>query len=303
MTPKFLKDRWLNEDVYPALREIRRVLENGGTLRKEHSPFGIMDNNIVDFRGLDLSKRQISKIKIENADLSHSILHSSWIEKSIFENVIFDKVDFTEISDKGNLFKKVSFFTCKFNRAGLGYNGSLYLDCIFDYSSFERTSFIRVEYNGCKFINCKLKGIDFNASSFENCSFVGKLENVWFRGGYGYPNDEKEFGKAKKNQMENVSFVEATLEGVNFSNECDLSTVKLPQTGSYLIFNDWAKRLEHLKAIITGWPPSQKKEAEIFVNSYLVHAKTQNWFLINIEEIQQDFGIDVASNIIIALNN
>ena len=303
MMLKYLKSRWFeNQDTCSALAKIKQISEDGGTLKKEYSPFGVIDNNLADFRGLDLSKQQIKKLKIENADLSYSNFQSSWIEKSVFSNVKIEKVDLSEISDRGNLFKEAFIMSCNFNKAVLGYGGSQYLDCIIDSSSFVRTGFIRGEYNSCHFINCKLKGADFSASSFENCSFDGKLTDVWFRGGYGYPNDENEFGKAKKNQMKNVSFEKAILEGVNFSNECDLSSIKLPKTGNYQLFYNWAGKLERLKTIISDWPASQKNEAEIFVNSYLVHAKTQDWFLINIEEIQRDFGVDVAGNIIIALN-
>jgi hypothetical protein len=303
MSPKFLKSRWFeSQEASSALGRIKQILNSGGILKKEHTPFGVIENSLSDFRGLDLNGLKIKGFKTENSDFSNSNFNNSWIEKSTFINVKFDRVDFTEISDSGNLFNKATFFNCNFNKAGIGYEGSQYLNCIFDNSIFTKAVFIRSEFNNSQFINCKLKGVDFNASSFEKCIFIGKLDAVWFRGGYSLSSDIKEFGKAKKNQMLDVSFEKAILEGVNFSNECDLSRVTPPVTGNYQIFNDWKDRLEYLKTKIADWPVSQKKEAEIFANSYLVHAKTQDWFLINIEEIQQEFGIDVATNIIITLN-
>lgn len=303
MTVKYLKNRWTeNEEARLAFDKILHVSKKGGILKNDFTPFGNTENDYPDFRGIDLSEQRIIKLKIEKADLSHSSFNNSWIEKSTFNNIIFEKVDFAEITDKGNSFKDVSFVNCKFNKAGLGYEGSHYMNCSFENGNFSKTVFIRNIFQGCSFKDCKLKGVDFNASFFEDCKFHGKLEDVWFRGGYAFPSDIKEFGEAKKNQMKNVSFEEAILKGVNFSNDCDLSKVLTPKTGNYQIFDNWANRLSYLKTKIVDWSAPERKEAEIFANSYLAHAKTQDWFLLNIEEIQQDFGVDVASNIIITLN-
>lgn len=303
MTIRYLKNRWLeNENAHLALNEIFQILKNGGVLKEEHTPFGKMENGYADFRGIDLSSQKIVKLEIEKADLSHSSFYGSWIEKSILKDVFFEKTGFEEISDKGNLFENISFINCKFNKAGLGYDGSQFVNCKFERTGFTGAVFIRSEFQGCVFDCCKLNGVDFNASSFEECSFIGKLDGVWFRGKYPLASNVKEFGEAIKNQMKNVSFEEAILEGVNFSNECDLSNVQIPKTGRYQIFDNWASRLKKLKTKIGGWPMLQRMEAEIFTDSYLVHAKTQDWFLINIEEIEQGFGVDVAQNIITVLN-
>jgi len=303
MNYKILKNRWIRDNnAKEALDEIKLLFRNGGMLKNEHSPFGLTKDGLIDFRGIDLRQEKIKKIKIKNIDFSHSQFSNAWIEKSVFEKVNFENVDFTEISEHGNLFQNVKFSNCKFNKAGIGYEGSQYLNCLIEKSSFSRTVFIRGEFVNTQFIDCKLKGVDFYASSFEDCSFIGRLEDVWFRGGYAYPSDDANFGKAKKNHMRNVSFSGAILEGVNFSNGCDLSTVQLPISNNYMLFNNWKKRLEHLKEVIQKWSTSQRKEADIFTNSFLVHAKTQDWFIVNIEELHRDFGVDVASNIIIELN-
>lgn len=302
MTLRTLKSRWFeNNDAKKALDGIKLIFKNGGMLKNEHSPFGLTEDGLIDFRGIDLRQQQIKKINVQNIDLSQSQFVNSWIEDSVFENANFENVDFSEMSEHGNQFHKVRFSNCKFNYAAIGYKGSQYEDCLFEKSNFTKAIFTRGEFTKSQLIDCKLKGIDFNASSFENCSFVGKLEDVWFRGGYAYPSDNTNFGKAKKNQMKNVSFSNAILEGVNFSNGCDLSTVQLPSTNNYILFDNWKKRLEHLKKVIKEWAAPQREEAEIFSNTFLIHARTQDWFIINIEELQRDFGVDAASNIIIEL--
>lgn len=303
MILNFLENRWLEDsNVKETLNKITRLFQHGGTLKKEYSPFGLTESGLNDFRGLNFSRQIMKKVNVENADLSHCCYINSRIEKSIFKNVIFNKVDFTDITDKGNLFENVKFSNCKFNLAGLGYDGSQFINCIFEKVNFTRTIFVRNEFIKSQFIDCKFKGVDFNASSFENCSFKGKLEDVWFRGGYAYPSGNEDFGKAKKNEMKNVSFAEATLIGATFSNLCDLSTIILPKTGNYLIFNDWMARLDRLEKVIKQWPMSERMEAEIFTRSYLIHANAQNWMILNIDELQEDFGVNVGSNIIIELN-
>ena len=303
MTIKQLKNRWSeSQENHSAYIKILKRLKRGGILKKQYSPFGTTENDYTDFRGLDLSKRLIKKIRVENADFSHSNFYGAWIEKATFINVIFNKVDFTEITDKGNQFNKVEFLNCKFNRAGMGYNGSQFIDCLIENSSFIRTAFTRNEFINTQFKNNNLKEVDFNASSFDNCTFVGKLEDVWFRGGYPLSSDIKMFGKAKKNIMKNVSFEKAILKGVDFTNDCDLSTIKLPLTGNYLIYKKWDYKLEVLKNKIIEFPENQRKEAKIFVDSELVHSKTQDSSLLNIDDLRQEFGVDLANNILDVLN-
>jgi fluoroquinolone resistance protein len=205
------------------------------------------------------------------------------------------------MSPNTNDFNNCLFLNSDFSFAAIGYRGSKYVDCVFDKCNFKKAIFIRAEFMRCKFIDCKLKGVDFNASSFEECAFVGKLEDVWFRGGFALASDIEDFGEAKKNRMKNVSFEDAHLYGLTFSNDCDLSTVTLPSDGKYFLFNNWRQRLEKLKKEVNNWPQIQRREGEIFANSCLVHAKTQNWYLLGFDDIQKDYGLEVAKRIIATL--
>lgn len=299
MRIKNLKNRWrANSD---ALNNILNTAENGGYIGKRHSPFEALTNDKNDLRGIDLSQKLIKNLSVENSDLSFSNFRSSRIENSVFKQIVFEKTDFSEISDVGNLFDNCLFLSCKFKNAGIGFDGSIYSNCLFKSSSFVNTVFIRSRFSSTKFINCKIDNIDFNASSFENCNFTGKLENVWFRGGFALASDKKEFGEPLENLMKNVSFENSVLVGVNFSNGCDLSTITLPKKGNYQLFKNWLEKLKYLENSIVKWDKSEKIEAEIFVRSYMVHAKNQNHFLINVEEIRDEFGIELASKIIEAL--
>lgn len=293
-----IKNRWTKDPIGKlALNKIFKIIKKGGKLKKTYSPYADIDN-LTDFRGINLNQIKINNLKVTDADFTESSFSSSFISKSIFQNITFDKVDFTDFSDNGNKYDACLFSRCKLQKSAIGYQGSKYINCTFESCNFSGAVFIRGEFDNCQFLNCNLKNIDFNASSFINCIFKGKLEGVWFRGGYCFEDDRKEFGKPRKNKMSNVSFEDATLLGVNFSNDCDLSSVKLPLEGKYKLFDNWNYRLERLSEAIENWPQQKREEADIFVSSHLVHAKKQKWFILNIEEMLDDFGKEVTSEMI-----
>lgn len=299
MLDKKFENRWIGSlTAKTALKDIMQLFKHGGNIKNENSPFNILNNKLLDFRGLQLNNIKISNANIINSDLSYSNFKFTRIEHSTFNNVIFERVEFCEFSDYGNQFINCHFGKCKFKGSVIGYEGTKFINCSFVNSNFEKTLFIRGEFLNCIFNACRLNRLDFNASSFENCIFYGKLDNVWFRGGYPFHSDIKEFGLAKKNQMKNVSFEKADLIDVTFSNECDLSSIIVPNNGKYFVFNNWDQRLLKLKNSVTNWPEKQKKEAEIFANSYLVHSKTQDWYIINTDDVVRYCGEDLATKII-----
>ena len=298
MIPKILESRWFVDSAVYARQRIIELIASGRSLNASHSPFDRTEDGRTDFRGIDLRNLEINGILTENADFSFSKFNSSWIKGSRFKGVKFENCDFSEISDFENEYTDVEFSKSKFHRAALGYKGSSFTQCRFDYTAFSQAVFIRGEFDHCIFSNCKLKGCDFNASSFESCKFIGKLDSVWFRGGFALGSDELHFGKPKKNRMKNVSFEDAELVGVTFSNNCDLSTIKLPEQGIYHLFDHWNERLHWVRSSIDKWPKDQRDKVDLFVYVHSVHSKTQDWYLLNEEEIQHEYGQTVGKSII-----
>ncbi len=186
--------------------------------------------------------------------------------------------------------------------AAIGHKGTSYHDCVFDRTDFRKAMFIRAEFDKCMFRNTKSKGIDFNASSFVNCSFHGKLEDVWFRGTFPLRDMMAEFGFPRKNQMENINFEEASLWSVTFSNDCDLSTIVMPSSGEYRKYCNWEKRLVALDKKASELTAEDRKEAKVFASSHLVHARDQDWFILNCEEIIEEFGEQLGRWIIETLD-
>lgn len=266
----------------------------------DHTPFGRLDNDLIDFRGYPAHRILVKDVVLKDIDLSHADFSNAWLESSRFENCLFEKTDFTDSSDHGDTFDHCVFEKCKFKLAVLGYDGSIFRNCIFKECGFQRTNFIRTEFVNTDFVNCRLNGVDFNASSFENCRFEGLLEDVWFRGTFPSESQIKDFGQPKINKMENVSFENADLFGLTISDGCDLSTVRLKDNGKYSKFDKWLKRLQFLEKAVATWDdPYAKKEAEGFTWVSMVHAKKQDWDILNVADLEKQYGgVETARKII-----
>lgn len=302
MSQNKLIERWeLDTDLQYTSNQINRLLTKGGKLTSKSIPLDLIDSKL-DVRGLTLRGSIIKKLDVQQANFSFSSFSKCWIEKSTFDNCYFEKVDFSHFSDHNNVYHSCVFKDCKFNYAALGYDGTKFLTCTFENCTFTKMIFSRPEFVDVTFKNCRIKALDFNASSFENCSFEGELNDVWFRGDFPLQSDYIIFGKPKKNEMKDVSFEGADFRDLTFSDYCDLSTVKMKKSDIYYKFNQWKERLLFLKSNIHDWPEKDKKEANIFVSIYMVHAQKQEWYIINIEDIERDYGKDIAFKIVNKLN-
>lgn len=304
MKKNMFSDRWFEDrNIEKQYKKLISFFSKGGVLNINKTPFYVTDAGYSDFRGIELTSKKVYKTKIEKIDFSYSSFQNACLEDSLFSDVVFYNTNFANLTEKKNTFYNTKFEKCNFLDAGIGYEGTVFNNCIFRNSDFKKAVFIRGEFNNTKFIDCDFRGIDFCASSFENCSFGGKLINVWFRGSYELESDVKNFGEARKNTMKNVSFENAVLEGVEFTNNCDLSTIIMPKNGNYKLYKNWKNRLQMLKNQIYNWPSERKSEAEIFVNSFLLHAENQDWVLLNLDELDIEFGFKLTRDIISVLEN
>lgn len=133
--------------------------------------------------------------------------------------------------------------------------------------------------------------MDFQASSFEHCAFIGKVENVWFRGGFPTDSLRREFGHAKPNIILDVSFENAILHDVTFSDNCDLSTIVLPRQGRYVFFDNWDKQLNIIKKKgITHQSATTKDIIISFVEKYKVHSDSQRYYILNTEDLLKEYS-------------
>jgi len=159
---------------------------------------------MIDFRGLPANASTLSGCSFVNCDLSGAVFASAWLEDCHFDNTRLDRADLSDISDQGNSFGRCPFCNTRFVKAAIGYKGSKFLGCRLVKANFRGAVFVRAEFDDCAFSECGLKGVDFNASCFRNCSFEGPLNDVWFRGGFPLASDVTECGEPQTNCMRNT---------------------------------------------------------------------------------------------------
>lgn len=266
------------------------------------SPFGVFEGRI-DLRGLSLPRGIIvRKANLENVDLSNCSLNGAWIESSSFSNVLFNETSLKEVADHGNIFINCDFIGTDFRQAALGYRGSRYNGVKFIECDFRKAAFIRAEFNDTEFVECRLEGVDFNASSFVSCNFRGIIKEVWFRGGYGLPHLEEQFGVARKNEMKNVSFLHATLDGVTFSDNCELSSITLPHDSTCIRVQDWPQRLIRILDQFESNVDEVSREVVLFSKAHMIHAEKQPVYILSKQDLIKEYGVEAANIILKSLN-
>ena len=262
--------------------------------KKELSPnhkeaFSLDSQGYVNLRGQIM--KSIKHIrKFVKCDFSNSAFMISntiyWIKNKTFIDCIFLETTFNALAEHGNKFYNCVFEDINFKNVILGYDSSCYNNCTFKRVKFG--AFIKPQFKDCKFVDCDFYNVDLQASSFEHCEFVGKLENVWFRGGFPTDSLKKEFGFAKPNRMLNVSFEKAILNDITFSDNCDLSTIILPKQGQYLFFDNWNEQLNKILAKgTTNQPIKIADDIASFVAIYKVHSENQKYYILNMEEYSE----------------
>lgn len=155
-----------------------------------------------------------------------------------FSNVVFDKCLFSKSKLRHIRLFSCSFTDCDFDRVDLrdfafGASTGLFQNCRFSKCDLRGQDFASPRFELCLFDNCKLKKISFNDSTFSQCKFVGKLEDVSFNGIYRRQPTTYQ-------PLDHVDFSEASFgEFVSFHNHCDLSTCIPPQGASFdsLLYN------------------------------------------------------------------
>jgi uncharacterized protein YjbI with pentapeptide repeats len=266
------------------------------------SPFGLFEGRL-DLRGLRMPPPvRIVAVPLKGVDLGSAELTPPWMEHCLLEDVRFNAASLDGLSDQGNRFERCRFVGTSLVGAHLGYQGSQYYGCTFERCNFHKGGGIRAEFYGCRFADCRLKGMDFQASVFEDCVFEGLLEDVWFRGAYEYPEDERKYGTPKKNRMTNVSFAKARLDLCDFTNDCDHSTVTMPESGEYRRYDRWSKRLVRLQVQAERWDEPARSEGQLFVKVQMPHARTQEWMILGLAELQAHIAPYAAREIVRSLD-
>jgi fluoroquinolone resistance protein len=226
---------------------------------------------------------------LKNCDLSWSDLRQWEVEGCIFDGVAFSEANLGEWRDRRTTFTRCRFDRTRFVGSGLGYQGSRYIGCHFLAVDFRKVVFARPEFLDCIFENCRFNGVDFFASSFARCRFVGEIRDAWFRGGYPHPDDEADYGPAPGNRMEDVDFSEASLRWVSFSDGCDLTTCKLPAHPMTVRYEGWPQVLTYTANHLESLPEAERPTAKRFIDADMVDAgRGQADYVLNFEDLAEE---------------
>lgn len=208
-------------------------------LNLSSAPFGWTDGGYRDFRGAPINLyRKVLGRRFMKCDLSEADFSNIELKGLEFADCRFTSTNFTSTNDKGNQFVGCIFMKCSFRDAYLGMRPrrrsepSRYEDCVFRENNFARALFRNAIFRRTVFEDNRTKGVDFCASGFWDCRFVGLVEDVWFRGGYPHPDDYKDFGAPFESGLHRVDFSQARLAMLTISDGCALEDIELPADGS-----------------------------------------------------------------------
>lgn len=285
MNRKF-SERWQNGAALSYVQYLIEAPKLGHPVRDFISPLGLTEAGKQDFRGLTLPRNiRCTNYRFENADLSHAVLEHVTTSGWVISGCDFEGASLRETIPWGSTFVACNFTRASFHGGGLGFKGGRYEHCVFDRANFTNALFDRPEFDDCEFRNCKLNACDFNAASFEDCRFSGLVENVWFRGTYGPFSATS--GPARPNLMRNVSFENADLRDLTFSEWCDLSTITLPRQGRYTLVPDLTAKMTALDEAAVAWPTTIIKEIDAFREIFRRQAERQDWYLFRHDDLSR----------------
>src|SRR5260370_23178393 len=155
---------------------------------------GVTEIRGVNWRSLDFSSSQLPGLRLFGCNIS---------------DCVFDECRFHDLRAWGTSFSNVSFRSADLHGAVLGgvQDGrrNIFKNVNFTFTDLRKTVYVAAEFSGCKFKNARLDKVDFQSSTFENCSFEGELREVIF---YGKGFKEDSF---RRNQMNGLDFSHAKL--------------------------------------------------------------------------------------------
>lgn len=291
-------DRWKNGVGKEFADHLLKWGRSGNGLVVSESPFGETEEGLLDLRGLNFGQRvELLRVEFKPADLSKAQFREARIGLCTFTDSLWKAADLRGFVESGSKYCNCQFINCSIRGAIVGHRGSQFALCKFLKCNFNRASFIRPQFDDCVFDSNNLSGCDFFGSSFERCEFKGLVKDVWFRGGFPLLDFEAKYGTPRPNKMLNVSFENANLIEITYSDNCNLSSVKIPSAGQFALLSDWLNRLLELEKQSESWPDSERKDAHFFVKICKNHAEHQDWFLLNKDDLRRYCNTDKVDRI------
>jgi uncharacterized protein YjbI with pentapeptide repeats len=268
-------------------REILKRLTSGKSLKE----LNLADyDGRVDLRGLTLQEKQVivRGARWNNLDFSGGTLGCLRMFAGQINDCRFDNCRMS-----GTRVWSTSFVNCSFEGAHLSgamlggvdegkYNTFSKVD--FTRADLSKTIYKAASFKQCIFKYAELVSVDFQSSSFTDCSFEGELRDVLFyRQGFNG-------GLFPPNKMSNVDFSRAKLHYVGFRGLV-LDQVKLPRDDEHVIIDDFSVTLDKLVSLLDEEEDSKSAERLIgFLNIGKQWIPPQAPRIVNLRDLEETAG-------------
>jgi uncharacterized protein YjbI with pentapeptide repeats len=176
----------------------------------------------VAWHGLDLSKSHLPNIRFMDC---------------LIEDCVFDRCRLTDLRVWGTRFRNVSFRSTYLRYAALGGvdegKRNSFHNVDFTLADMRRTAWDAAEFVNCTFKDTKLNDVDFDTSTFTDCTFEGELREVTFNRvgfrGEAYPPNEMKGVDFSGANLRDCTFRGLELKHVRFSAENQLVISQFPE--------------------------------------------------------------------------
>jgi uncharacterized protein YjbI with pentapeptide repeats len=183
----------------------------------------------------------VSGVAWDSLDFTGSTLEGLRFFDSIIRNCIFDECDCQDWRLWGTRVENCSFRSADFRNSSLGgirNNKRNTFDRVqFARTDLRRTNYISASFAHCAFRDSRLDKVNFQGSTFTDCTFEGELLEVCFNRS-AFRQDE-----LPPNCMSRVDFSRADLRSVEFRN-LDLDEVCFPSDEKHILVYDYPQTLD-----------------------------------------------------------
>jgi uncharacterized protein YjbI with pentapeptide repeats len=260
---------------------------------------------------LKIRNATIESIDFSFADISYSLFEKSAIKNCLFEETTAKELRIVACKINNCIFRK-SDLSYSYLNQNMGSKSGSFVNVEFVEADLKEVIFCFPLMEYCKFINCNLNATNFDGSRMKNCKFIGKVDSPWFSG-YSLNANKSILGifnrvdpKCYPNLMENVDFSEATLIGVSFRNNINLTNCLFPKDENYILIQDIRKTFLMAKEkIALEWEAEDKRIGIHMIDSvYFTKAyQSQNMTLIDKYLLLEQFGAGFADRFFKLINS
>jgi uncharacterized protein YjbI with pentapeptide repeats len=187
----------------------------------------------------------------QSIDLSSSHLPGLRFLNCQIRDCVFDRCRLSDLRIWRTDFSNVSFRSADLRGAVLGgtreddSRRNSFRDVDFTAADMRGTIYGAAEFLRCKFNHAKLNKVDFQSSTFTDCSFEGELREVLFyRRGFRCE-------RFPPNEMKRVDLRRAKLRWSQF-RRLDLDDVLFPEDDDHIVVENYPETLDRLLAYFNG---------------------------------------------------